>query len=208
MNKQSIKSLVNKPDAFVLDVGCYDGKDSKELSDILKCDVHCFEPDPLSQDLFDSLHGTNKRLHLHRFALSNTNGEIDFYQSNHPQSNSIRQPKRHLNLFPAVEFDEVTKVKSKKLDTWYIQRSESQVIDFIWADLNGSEKDFILGGLTTLSVTRFLYIEAAVKELYEGQVHVDDLLAMIKNHLPYYEMVAMYNWGESFGNVLLKNNNL
>ena len=208
MNKQSIKSLVNKPDAFVLDVGCYDGKDSKELSDILGCDVHCFEPDPLSQDLFEANHGANKRLHLHRFALSNINGEIDFYQSNHPQSNSIRQPKRHLNLFPAVAFDETIKVKSKKLDTWYIQRSESRPIDFIWADLNGSEKDFILGGLATLSVTRFLYIEAAVKELYEGQVHVDDLLAMVKDHLPYYEVMSFYNWGESFGNVLLKNNNL
>jgi hypothetical protein len=107
-----------------------------------------------------------------------------------------------------VEFDEITKVKSKKLDTWYLQRSEFRIIDFIWADLNGSERDFILGGLTTLSATRFLYIEAAVKELYEGQPHVDELMSMIKNNLPYYETIAMYNWGENFGNVLLKNNNL
>lgn len=206
MNKQQIKSLVNKQDSFVLDVGCYDGKDSIELSEILKCDVHCFEPDPLSQDLFESLHGTNKRLHLHRFALGKENGEINFYQSNHPQSNSIHPPKRHLNLFPDVVFDEVIKVKSKTLDTWYVQRSESRVIDFIWADLNGAEKDFLLGAMTALTVTRFLYIECAKKELYDGQMHVDNILKILKNH--HFEVMAFENWGESFGNVLFKNKNL
>lgn len=208
MNKLQIKSLVNKDNPFILDVGCYDGKDSKELSEILRCDVHCFEPDPLSQDLFESLHGGNKKLHLHRFALSNVNGEIDFYQSNHPQSNSIHPPKRHLNLFPDVVFDEVIKVKSKRLDTWYIQRSETRVIDFIWADLNGSEREFILGGLRALTVTRFLYIECAKKELYDGQELVDDLLAKLKIDLPSFEVLSTYNWGESFGNILLKNNDL
>lgn len=206
MNKQQIKTLVNKENPFVLDVGCYDGKDSKELSEILRCDVHCFEPDPLSQDLFESLHGDNKRLHLHRFALSNVNGEIDFYQSNHPQSNSIHPPKRHLNLFPEVVFDEVIKVKSKMLDTWYVQRSESRVIDFIWADLNGGEKDFLLGAMQALSVTRFLYIECAKKELYDGQMHVDNILKILKNNN--FDVMAFENWGENFGNVLLKNNNL
>ena len=206
MNKQQIKSLVNKQDSFVLDVGCYDGKDSIELSEILKCDVHCFEPDPLSQDLFESLHGTNKRLHLHRFALGKENGEINFYQSNHPQSNSIHPPKRHLNLFPDVVFDEVIKVKSKTLDTWYVQRSESRVIDFIWADLNGAEKDFLLGAMTALTVTRFLYIECAKKELYDGQMHVDNILKILKNH--HFEVMAFENWGESFGNILFKNKNL
>lgn len=206
MNKQQIKSLVNKVDPFVLDVGCYDGKDSKELSEILHCDVHCFEPDPLSQDLFESLHGDNKRLHLHRFALSNVNGEINFYQSNHPQSNSIHPPKRHLNLFPDVVFDEVIKVKSKMLDTWYVQRSESRVIDFIWADLNGGEKDFLLGAMQALTVTRFLYIECAKKELYDGQMHVDNILKVLQNNN--FEVMAFENWGDSFGNVLFKNTKL
>lgn len=206
MNKQEIKTLVNKKNPFVLDVGCYDGKDSKALSEILNCDVHCFEPDPLSQDLFESLHGDNKRLHLHKFALGKVNGEIDFYQSNHPQSNSIHPPKRHLNLFPDVVFDEVIKVKSKMLDTWYLQRSESRVIDFIWADLNGAEEDFLLGAMTALSVTRFLYIECAKKELYDGQMHVDNILKILSNHN--FEVLSFENWGESFGNVLFKNKNL
>lgn len=92
------------------------------------------------------------------------------------------------------------------LDTWYVQRSESRVIDFIWADLNGSEKDFLLGAMTALSVTRFLYIECAKKELYDGQMHVDNIVNILKRNG--FEAVTFENWGENFGNVLFKNINL
>lgn len=207
MNKLEIKKLIDKADTFVLDVGCYNGKDSKELSDILDCDVHCFEPDPLSQDLFRTLHGENKRLHLYPVALSNKDGEIDFYQSNHPQSNSIREPKEHVNVFPGVKFDEMTKVKSMKLDTWfidYVAGTTKLIIDFIWCDVNGAEKDFILGGLSALSVTRYLYIEVSKKELYKGQEHY----SFLSHTLPDFKPINMYNWGDNFGNVLLKNTKL
>lgn len=204
MNKEEIRKLIDRPCPFVLDVGCYDGKDSKELADTLHCDVHCFEPDPLSQDLFKLNHGNDRRLHLYPYALTNIDGTIEFYQSNHPQSNSIREPKDHLNLFPAVVFDETTKVKSLRLDTWY---QEERIIDFIWADVNGSEIDFVLGGLRALANTRYLYIEVSKKELYEGQDFYDPARKQnrLSELLSDFRMLLAYNWGENFGNVLLKN---
>lgn len=201
MNKQEIKKLISRQDPFVLDVGCYDGKDSKELSDILGCTVHCFEPDPLSQDLFKLKHEHDKRLHLYPYALTNVDGVIEFYQSNHPQSNSIREPKEHLNIFPTVDFDEVIKVKSMRLDTWC---QAMPMVDFIWCDVNGAEEDFILGGLRTLANTRYLYIEASKKELYVGQKHYDHIIKL----LPDFKAIMMYNWGEHFGNILFKNRNI
>lgn len=205
MNKQEIKKLVDNYDPFVLDVGCYDGKDSKELSDVLNCDVHCFEPDPLSQDLFIINHQHNRRLHLYPYALTNFDGTIDFHQSNHPQSNSIREPKEHVNIFPGVVFDEVIKVKSMRLDTWY--QFENRLIDFIWADVNGAEEDFIRGGLKTLAKTRYLYIELSNKELYEGQSFYDPRRAenVIRTLLSDFRVMLNYNWGKNFGNVLFKN---
>lgn len=209
MNKYDIKKLVSKDNPLVLDIGCYNGKDSAELSDVLQCNVHCFEPDPLSQDMFRSEHDRNFHLKLYPFALCNEDGEIDFYQSNHPQSNSIHEPREHLNIFPAVKFDEVTKVKCMKLDTWWTEylrthNHEREVIDFIWADVNGAERDLILGGQQALSVTRYLYIEVSKKELYKGQQHYN----FLNDLLPNFKMMTMYNWGENFGNILLKNTEL
>lgn len=197
MTKQEIKELVNKHHPMVLDVGCYDGKDSLALSQALNCDVHCFEPDPLSQDLFTVLHGNNPRLHLYPYALTDVDGETDFYQSNHPQSNSIKEPKLHLDVFPGVKFDDKIKVKTRRLDSWHT----GEIIDFIWADVNGAERGFIMGGLKALSFTRYLYTEAGSKELYAGQANVDSLVEL----LPGWKVMLLDNWGENYGNVLLKN---
>lgn len=220
MNKQDLKKLINKENPLVLDIGCYNGKDSMELSYVLGCEVHCFEPDPLSQDLFEQTHAGNKDLILYKCAVSNIDGEIDFHQSNHPQSNSIREPKLHVDVFPGVKFDEVIKVQSIKLDTWlrnfqlfdagrkWMASSKHDVIiDFIWADVNGAEKDLILGGLNALAKTRFLYIEVAQKELYKGQSIYDRFndKTWITEMLPDFRRVSTHNWGESFGNVLLQN---
>lgn len=205
MNKNEIKKLIKKNDPFVLDIGCYDGKDSEELSVALTCDVYCFEPDPASRKLFRKKHVDNRRLHLYPYAVTNIDGVVNFFTSNHPQSNSMRQPKEHLKIFPDVVFTETIKVDGIKLDTWVKSFGHRhKVIDFIWADVNGSEADFILGAPMALSNTRYLYIEVANKELYEGQQHCD----MIESMLPTFKAVAESGWGENFGNLLLKNMNL
>lgn len=199
MDKAIIKELINKQDPFVLDIGCYNGKDSKELSDVLDCEVHCFEADPASQQLFMDLHGDNEKLILYPFALTDVDGMIDLYQSNHPQSNSTREPKKHLELFPSVEFDKRIIVKTHRLDSWY--RGHGDIIDFIWADVNGSEMDLIIGGPRALSNTRYLYIEVSINELYKGQAHYNSIMKMLRE----FELISEHNFGENFGNVLLKN---
>lgn len=218
MNKQDIKTLINKENPLVLDIGCYNGKDSAELSEVLGCEVHCFEPDPLSQDLFETIHAGNKNLILYKCAVSNVDGEIDFHQSNHPQSNSIHEPKVHVDVFPGVKFDEVIKVQSIKLDTWlrnfqlfdagrkWTQSSTHDVIiDFIWADINGAELDLLRGGWHALEKTRYLYIEAAAKELYKGQQHAERIQQILAGD---FQLIGRYNWGENFGNLLFKNTKL
>ncbi len=62
-----------------------------------------------------------------------------------------------------------------------------------------AENLFIRGGQEALGKTRYLYTEYSNRELYEGQVNLPQLLAL----LPDYEVVARYP-----GDVLLRNKTL
>jgi len=223
LSKEEIKSLINKENPIILDIGCYDGRDSIEFLRLFeKSTVHCFEADPRSFDLFvqiheDVLNEMDDRIKLHRFAVCNVDGEIEFYQSdsetrrhydfqtNWSASSSIRKPKHHIDLFPDVSFKEETiRVKATKLDTWYSENLKGSIIDFIWADVNGGEEDLVLGGVETLKNTRYVYIEVSNTELYEGEARIHEFIS----HLPDFEIVDFYNFGINFGNLLLKNKKL
>lgn len=106
-------------------------------------------------------------------------------------SSSIHQPTGHLEHFPWCTFEFETTVAGAKLDRIITE----PVIDLLWVDLQGAERDMIAGGTETLKRTRFIMIEAESVEMYEGQALKPELLAL----LPDFEVV------EDFGyNVFLK----
>ena len=69
-------------------------------------------------------------------------------------------------------------------------------VDFIWAEVQGSEGDLARGGAETFRRTRYLYTEYSNDEMYEAQACLDDLLAA----LPDFRVVEL--WPE---HVLLEN---
>lgn len=219
INKVDIAYMIGGEEPLILDIGCYDGKDSDELSDyFIRPEIHCFEADPRSQELFEKVSGWNSNLKLHKFAVGSTDGPKSLFQSDSKTrrhahnrsswsaSSSIRLPKTHLTLFPDVEFSvNPVEVDGISLDTWYKRFVDARTIDFIWCDVNGAEGDVVLGGLEMLNKhTRYLYIETSDKELYEGQVTKEKLLSL----LPNFKEIGFYNFLGNFGNVLLKNEKL
>jgi hypothetical protein len=76
---------------------------------------------------------------------------------------------------------------------------ENEIIDFIWADIQGAEIDLIKGGTKSFEKVKYLYTEYNNSELYEGEIGLTEIC----NLLPNYEIV--YDFG---GDVLLKNKNL
>jgi 2-O-methyltransferase len=218
ISKEYIKQLIGKEDPVILDIGCYDGKDSAELAKLFKSpEVHCFECDPRSILLFKKLN-YYPNASLHRIAICNQDSATSFglstsdtrkhydAQVDWSASSSLKHPKNHIGLFPDVEFHETIEVHCRKLDSWVKDNfNDDEIIDFIWCDVNGAEADVVLGGLNTLNNhTRYLYIEVSDKELYEGQITPDELLKM----LPGFQFMKLYNYRGNFGNVLLKNKNL
>jgi FkbM family methyltransferase len=217
LSKLEITNLIGRVDKVILDIGCYDGEDSRELDSYLyDAEFFCFEADPRSQMLFNTFNNL-KNFHLIPVAVGNIDGIVNLNLSDsetrrhHPgqrswsASSSLKKPLRHLELFKDVEFNNTVMVPCIKLDTWFYQWTLwIKKIDFIWCDINGAEENFILGATETLKQTRFLYIEFSDSELYEGQISKDKILEL----LPDFELMGIYNFKGNFGNLLLKNKKL
>lgn len=206
ISKKEIKFLLKKENPLILEIGSHNGSDSKEfLEEFSKIKLFCFEPDPRTIKEFKEKI-KDKRCKLQKLALSNKKGEIEFYLSENiddskkgSDSSSLKKPKEHLEKFPWIKFDKKIKVKTNTLDNW-TRKNKIKKIDFIWADVQGAEKELILGGKETLNKkTKYFYTEFYNKELYEGQIGLKEILKM----LPNFKVIKIYG-----NNVLLKNKNL
>ena len=207
MRKEEIKELLNKENPIILEIGTNDGEDSEEFLKVFeKCKLYCFEPDPRAITRFKNRMKDYKNYKLYEIAISNNNGEIDFYLSggNNPgmpwygdwdKSSSIKKPKLPLLQHRWCVFNKSIKVETKKLDDWFKEEDITD-IDFIWVDVQGAEKEMIEGALETLKKTKYLYTEFDNVELYEGQPNLNDILRL----LPDFKIVKFVE-----NNVLLVN---
>jgi len=219
INKTVFKDIfLEKKYLTILDVGTYDGKDSLEFSQIFpNSQIYSFEADKRSIKLFKKLSKDVKNINLIETALSNIDGEINWYasdsktrrhydfQDSWSASSSIKKPENHLNIFEDISFSNNSKVKSMKLDTWISKNPTIKEIDIMWVDVNGGEEEFLKGSLNTISnKVNYLYIEfnaANRKKLYENCYTKEE----IKNLLSDFEECGIYNFMGNFGNILLKN---
>jgi len=206
MKKQIFSKLLQKNNPVILEIGACTGEDSlaflREFSDI---QLHCFEPDPRSVKIHRNT-VKDPRCHLHQIAISDVDGEAEFYQSTGSdetgecsewlQSSSLKTPKNHLEVYPWCKFKENTvKVPTRSLDSWFAEQDIDQ-IDLIWADVQGAEENLIKGALKTLSHTKYFYTEYEDGEFYEGQI----TLEQIKTLLPKFKAIGYF-----YNNVLFKN---
>lgn len=144
---------------------------------------------------------------LNQAAIGNSDGEVTFNLSGGVESreghfkqefygsSSIKQPKKTNEYWPDMTFQE-TKVKCYKFDTYY-NEVKPGIIDFIWSDIQGAEKELIEGGQEALSKTRYLYTEYNQGDSYEGEISLSEII----DKLP-----GSWSIVEDYGHdVLLKN---
>ena len=213
ISKELIRKCVGKEDPTILEIGCNDGTHTLWFLEVFENPkVYCFEPDPRAIARFKTKVGQRSNINLFEIALSDHNGEVEFYQSGGnlneekakamPKgwdlSGSIRQPKEHLIIHPWVIFDRKITVTTLTLDTW-CDKHGIGAIDFIWMDVQGAEIDVFRGGINTLTKTRFIYSEYCDRELYKGQFNLKQLMKYLKN----FNVIIRYP-----GDVLLRNKQL
>jgi FkbM family methyltransferase len=206
-----LQALVGDPKGTVLEIGANNGSDTNRLLEAFpRAQVYAFEPDPRAIAKFK--HNVDSpRARLFECAIGATDGSAIFHTSNSEvpeapelggwdQSGSLRVPKSHLEIWPWVKFEEQITVPVMALDSFYRQQ-RLDVIDLIWADTQGAEGDLVTGGRLALSRTRYLYTEYSNDEWYEGQVSLDQLLAL----LPDFRLLRRFSTDVLLENHTLKN---
>lgn len=185
----------------IFEVGAHIGTDTAHLAKIPGSTVHAFEPDPRNE--LPALANVVRN----RVAVGAADGEAEFTPSakrgawDWTCSGSLRKPKEHLKSWPDVTFGEPIKVQVVTLDS-YCRKHGVGVVDFVWADVQGAEVDMIKGGAETLKRTRYLYTEFSWKELYEGQVNLEGILALLG---PAWRLVQTFPTTEDYADALLEN---
>lgn len=207
LTKKEIKSILNTKNPVILEIGSADGGDTldfiKTFSDV-NLTLYGFEPEPKNITILENkIPYSNYK--LFKGVISDIDGELSFNRSrtDNPEdislSGSIMNPKKHLELWDWIHFDEKLTVPSITLDT-FSKQNNLTVIDFIWCDVQGAEKKVIIGGQETLkNNVRFFYTEYSNDEQYEGQPTKEEIL----NLLPSFEVVNDYGT-----DILLKNRNI
>lgn len=176
--------IINRKNPTVFEIGACDGSHTNMMCNIIKrrgiadFEFHAFEPSPQLANIFFSRNLNHfPKLKFVPAAIGAIDGVVDFYLSSGEEtreghfkqsfygSSSIKKPDKCSVYWPDMKF---TKIKTKcyRLDT-YCEEQRMDKIDFIWADVQGAEKDLIEGGIETLSNTRFFYTEISGKDQYE-----------------------------------------
>ena len=198
---------------LILEIGCCECDDTAKFVEAMpKARIHCFEPDarPLAAIPEDIL--SNGNVLIHKLAISDKDELQDWHAStgkagsydDYYLSGSLSWPTGHLEQSPEIKFKGPVPIECMRLDTWYDNHQGSgpalRPVDFIWADVQGTQARLIVGGRLTLALTRWLYIECHPTPLYEEEPTQAELIDM----LPGFEPMGLY---EGY-NILFRNRHI
>lgn len=187
-----IREIASRPKPTVLEIGACDGSETRQFLLALQAHGHfdftfyCFEPDPRHADGLKLIAGANRFIPK---AVGAQNGRVPFWQSYgegddlYYGSSSIRKPKHVLTSWPDMKFRDL-QCECVTLDAFCAEKGITHV-DLIWADVQGAERDLIVGAKRTLAATDYFYTEYCDGELYEDELP----LCGIQAALPDFKLV-------------------
>lgn len=167
-------------DLTVFDVGCNDGLDTIWFKENLSVkQLHAFEMD--SRNFDRHLNKVKDRFKddpsvvINQIAIGDTVGEVkatlstDTYWGHlDTGASSIKGIASDMyRVFPWIRFDETVSVPITTLDQ-YCEDNGIKDIDLIWADIQGAEREMVLGAQRILNKTRFMVLEVHSDAIYEN----------------------------------------
>ncbi len=182
----------------LLEIGCHEGTDTKKFLERMPgARIYCWDCEQRALTRFKVRIEQNPRVVLYEEAVADIDGKRAFFASTGKAgrrddwdfSGSLCRPTGHLTRSPEIHFKQPTLVRCVRLDTWFEEHPNIHIIDFIWADVQGSQQLVIQGAIETFKYTRYLYIESHDPVAYADEPTQEELIEGLS---PWFEPVAIY----------------
>ncbi len=155
--------------------------------------IYAFEPTKtLISDLkkkYINLHS----VHIYSIALSDDDKKLNFYHSEFSPTNSCLEPNTTMYkkfnhwLSETLERSIKEEINGIKLDTWYNQNLNNEIIDVVKIDTQGFEYNIIIGGLNTLKKkVKLLIFEIQYFDFYRNSVPFYKIFELLYDNNFYY----------------------
>ncbi len=142
--------------------------------------VDSFEPLPDAISSLKQLAHRQPRLHVYPVALGASSGTATLHVNAHSHSSSLRSlTSQHLRAFPHALEHGTVECRIGTLDDVYYDRDFSSDSVLLKLDVQGAESDVLKGGQRTLRQVSHIMCEAAVVELYEGELTLPHLVELM-----------------------------
>lgn len=218
-----IKSLINREDPVVVEIGAHYGEDSRRFLDTFKnITLYCFEPDLRNISIIKEFI-SDSRMTLFEYAVSNQDKEsVDFYLGYQSKVSdetldkySWIGEKRYIHQklnasgasslrsgHPLVRGNNKIQVKTIRIDTW-VNIHKITHIDFMWIDAQGAEEEVIKGLGSASSIINYIWIEYG-EMAYNGALDRNQTIVLLSQQK--FTLINEYSSQGSKGDLLFIRN--
>jgi len=171
---------------MVFDIGASDGGFARKIKGIYpSAELHSFEALPKSYERLIQKCGDFKNFHPNNIALSDKEGEIEFFlcEDSTGSSSMLEMADIHKVAYPHTAKNKSLKVKAITLDD-YVNKNQLKLDSktiLMKLDVQGAEKIVLNGCETTLDRVKCIFCEINFVETYKGCVLFPELNKMLEN---------------------------
>lgn len=154
----------------IVDIGGHYGNYGKRLRDIgYHGTILSFEPQPAAIPFLRAAATKNPPWEVFPFALSDFEGEADFFVSLRDSSSSLHEMSMKAQAMAKAPLIEMQRVQVKTLDAVMSDRKELHGNLYVKCDAQGAEERIMIGAAKTLDYAQIVEVELSIADMYAGQ---------------------------------------
>jgi 2-O-methyltransferase len=201
IKKRALKRYIPR-DAVIVEAGAHRGIDTVQFARLWPDGrIHAFEPVRHVYEHLQRNTANYRNVTTYQLALGDRDAVMRMWLSDreHDYSSSLLEPRKHLDEFPEIEFQETAPVPVTTLGSWAAREGIDR-IDGMWLDMQGYELAALKAAGPILGTTRAIILEVSATELYAGVPLWPEVRAWLDSHGFRIEQEHWYRQG--FADVL------
>ena len=165
----------------IIDIGANEGQFVSHIRKVIpNARIISFEPLKEAFQILTQNTIEDKQVECYNYAIGNSNEAQIIYKNDFTQSSSLlKMHDEHKKAFPFTDTEiKQEEINVRTLDSLY---SELKIEEpcLVKVDVQGYERNVILGGQEALKKVKIIIIEMSLKEMYEGEALFDEIYNML-----------------------------